>query len=168
MKKYFFLIIAVIFIKFSVISQVPNNDFESWSVQTVPVTWCGIPTTYSLDRAHNWATNNFRLITQQACNNYHVTKSTDSYSGSYSIRLESIEAVDQNGTALDTLAGFAATGSLNLTTYELSYGFDLDFWPDKLTGYYKYNPGTGDSCTIGIILMTNIQNQMYPTGGGRF
>ena len=118
-------------------NQIPNNDFEYWetiSLYEEPVDW-NTPNPY---------TAGLGVIT--------VSKSTDSYSGNYSAKLES-----KNVMFVGTVPGFMTLGELeiNIATQEYSVTGGVPFTerPSQFTGSYKYFPGSGDIAMIAILFL---------------
>ena len=86
-----------------------------------------------------------------------IFPSTDAFSGTYSVRLESVVSPIFG----DTLFGFFSSGDPNTLTAGQSTSLN---GVDSLIGYYKYDIQTGDSCTF--IVGTSFMST--PTGGGIF
>lgn len=141
MKKIFTLIASVIIISYSVNGQaLPNAGFENW-------THTAGSTPY--DNPDNWNTLNsstafLSIIT--------VTKSTDSHSGTYSLKGETKYIpfpFDQAAPALVT------TGTINTTTQEINGGIAYTLRPDSVVGWMKYAPVNGDTGYIEVLLMNS-------------
>ena len=142
MKKITNLISLLIFILFFqgqvfAQNQIPNNDFEYW--ETIgsyedPVDW-NSPNSY---------TAGLGIIT--------VSKSSDSYSGSYSAKLES-----KNIIFVGTIPGFVTLGDfeINIATMEYSVTGGVPFTgrPSQFTGNFKYLPNSGDQAMMAILLL---------------
>lgn len=142
MKK---LIIRIAFLPFFLVfqgyvfaqNQIPNNDFEYWE------------TIGSYEEPVDWNTPNpytavLGVIT--------VSKSTDSYSGNYSAKLES-----KNIMYVGTVPGFITLGEfeINIATQEYSVTGGVPFTgrPSQFTGNFKYFPGSGDIAMMAILLL---------------
>ncbi|MBI5325325.1 MAG: PCMD domain-containing protein [Ignavibacteriae bacterium] len=95
------------------------------------------------DLIGNWWTtlNKLKLIAGPVT----ATKSTDSYSGDYSIRLETM-----------SYGSFIITGLLMTGVFDPSMpsyviqGKPFTVKPKKFSGYFKYFPANNDSCSIYI------------------
>lgn len=118
-------------------NQIPNNDFEYWetiSNYEEPVDW----------NTPNPFTASLGVIT--------VSKSTDSYSGNYSAKLES-----KNIIFVGTIPGFLTLGDfeVNIATQEYSITGGVPFTerPAQFTGNFKYSPNSGDQAMMAILLL---------------
>ena len=113
---------------------IPNLNFERWTSHG----------TYN--EPDKWGTLNILKV-------YGVpdvvTKTTDSQSGSSAIRLETKTYAGANG--LDTIVGWAFTGSFGLTSGP-HFGTPYNERPIALKGYYKFYSPVGDACLINILL----------------
>ncbi len=119
MKKTLLFLSASLFLSWSANSQITNNGFEDWTSQG----------TY--DEPDGWATLNFvagfGLPTT-------VNKDTDAHGGTYSARLETLEA--NVFGSLDTLTGLMMLGTFDVL------GAPYDQRPVSLDFYYKFSsPG---------------------------
>lgn len=114
---------------------VVNEDFERWDAT-------------ALEEPTSWSTSNIFHIVESGTQS--VFKSSDSHSGNYAMLLEN----KYSSLIMDTIA-FATTGYLDPQTEELEGGFPVDSTPEKLTGYYKYQPVNNDSALIGAWLFRN-------------
>ncbi|HBS87399.1 MAG: hypothetical protein A2W91_13830 [Bacteroidetes bacterium GWF2_38_335] len=104
-------------------AEFPNGDFENW-------------TTVSYSDPENWTSlNQYSHITGQTS----VTSSTDSYEGTYSARIETIELFD------DTL-GILTNGVLGADG--VMGGMPCIQNPQTISGYYKYEPVGADSAML--------------------
>ncbi len=104
----------------------PNGDFESW-------------TAANIEDPSNWTTLNFASISS---GQYSVTKSTDSYDGVYSARLESILTPWGDSICFITNGKFGNDGPYG--------GMPVSANPQKITGYYKYFPNGPDTALAGL------------------
>ncbi|MBI9038071.1 MAG: PCMD domain-containing protein [Bacteroidales bacterium] len=118
-------------------NQIPNNDFEYWESfgsYEDPIDW-NSPNSY---------TAGIGVIT--------VTKSTDSYSGNYSAKLESRDII-----FVGTIPGFLTLGEfeINIATQEYSITGGVPFTgrPSQFTGNFKYSPNSGDQALMAIVLL---------------
>ena len=136
--KTFLLLFIMLICSYQLSAQdIPNADFEQWDTYTGYV-----------DPA-DWDTPN--LLTYVAP--FYVlttTQSTDSYSGTYAVRMES-----------QTILSFVVPGLLTLgqlsfdminQTSEISGGIPFNQRPSFLRGYYKYTPATGDNALAAVFL----------------
>jgi hypothetical protein len=107
------------------VAQIPNSGFEDWTsiVSEDPTDWVSL--------------NAYTYLSGKPS----VTKTTDSYSGSFAARIESVLMFD------DTI-GMITNGNLDAMP---SYGgMKVNQNPHKLTGYYKYTPVGPDTALVGI------------------
>ncbi len=132
----------------------PNNDFELWNDEA------SIPTPES------WNTpNNYTMLGVGSPSV--VDKSTDAYSGMYSVRLETkmidftVMKVPVPGAI--TLADF----SIDITNQTLVYfgGYFLQQNVQKLTGMYKYQGVGNDSASILMYNYSNRDGESFDTIG---
>jgi hypothetical protein len=107
---------------------IPNGDFETWAYDTVeePVDW------YTSNRYY------FPNATLP------VTKTTDSYSGTYAIRIENVNYV--NGFA----SAFAFAGPQGNNGPKP--GFAVSERELFFEGYYKFFPQNNDTMIIGVMM----------------
>ncbi len=129
MKK----ILLTVFLSMSLLpgfsQNVPNPGFEAWidyGDYEDPKNW----------QSPNWTTSGLGVFT--------VTKSTDVYSGNYSVRMES----------KSILGGlFKVPGTVTLGEFEIDFnnqtaiivgGVPFTTRPHKLSGFFKYYPGQND------------------------
>src|SRR5436309_3231292 len=124
MKKITLTFGTILMISFFANAQtIPNNGFENWSISNgheIPDSWSS--TLFSPDDTNT------------------VSKTTDNYSGSYAIKIETKNAIMPNYY-------YAGVASVN---------FYCNVRPSKLKFYYKYTPAAdtawNDSCMIGLNL----------------
>ena len=106
----------------------PNGDFENWEE-------------FSSEEPEDWFTSNvFSLPLGETA----VTKTTDSYEGSFAIRIETKE------TLIEDTLGFITNGTMGEDNP--IGGMAVDSTPDKLSGYYKYLPVGPDTAIGGLFL----------------
>ncbi len=125
--KHLFLSVLLCAVSYAaVLAQIPNPGFENW--QSAP----------SYEYPTGWGT------VAQATNGVAVTceKSTDKYTGNFAARLFTRDLV------FARVPGLLFTGRLDVATTTVSGGFPYSDRPARLTGYYKYTPGVGDSCAV--------------------
>ena len=111
------------FVGTGITQQILNGDFENWS-------------DVSYEEPDDWSTLN--AATSDGPKDA-VTKTTDSYSGTYALRLETIEALG------DTI-GFITNGIFGDSTIIGGHPFSIVF--DTLVGNYKYSPIGLDTAAI--------------------
>ncbi len=154
-----FLISMGLFICLSFFSRgqtpIPNNDFEQWNTFT------------NYADPVSWDTPNEEISAIPFFGTTLVTKSTDHYTGFYSVRLES-KAIFLVGE----IPGFLTCGTLTIDiaslSFEITGGAPVYDMPTHLKGYYRYFPMGGDSCAIGIGLFKTIDSIPYEIGIGQF
>jgi hypothetical protein len=108
--------------------KIPNGDFESWKNDTN-------------EEPVDWYTSNRYYIPNPTLP---VSKTTDSYSGSYAIRIENVNYI--NGLA----NAFAFAGPQGNNGPRP--GFPVSERKLFLEGYYKYFPKNGDEVNLGVIM----------------
>jgi len=112
-----------------VLFAISNSGFEDWSNVQYFEDPDGYNTTNILNYFEGYPPN--------------VTKSTDAYSGSYALRLETIN------TSYGATAGAAFIGQPEEDTFV--GGMPYDERPDSLTGYVKYNVNSNDTAYVAAI-----------------
>ncbi len=129
MKKILFTAFLTMNLIIGFSQNIPNPGFEEWSNYgdyEDPKNW----------QSPNWATSGLGVFT--------VTKSTDAYSGNFSVRMESKNILG----GLFKVPGTVTLGEfvidMNNQTAYIKGGIPFAHRPDKLTGFYKYCPGQGD------------------------
>jgi len=133
----------------NIADSIPNTDFEVWEDA-------------SYYEPEHWLTGNLfaYLFGGDTC----ARPSPDAHSGSYSLRIESIETLFPSDEGLTTIVvGFAMPYSTSLIFGESMPTFDVDFNPAALTGYYKFEPLANDTALIYINLIDDEENS-YPAG----
>ncbi len=105
----------------SAVDPFPNGDMENWNDVII-------------EEPNGWFTTNYGNVMD---GNYPVTKSTDSYTGTYAARIEN--TVTMWG---DTM-GLVTKG--RLTEEGPAGGFYVDENPSVISGYYKYTPVSTDT-----------------------
>lgn len=109
---------------------IPNNGFEQWTDTITPA---------------SWGTSNLNLgffaFTP-------VTQTTDKHSGSYAMKLKTIN----DSILLGLLPGLAVTGTLDLFGGGISGGVPMSVKPESFSGWFKYNNVNGDTMAIIVIL----------------
>ncbi|MFH2141682.1 MAG: T9SS type A sorting domain-containing protein [Bacteroidota bacterium] len=108
------------------LQEFPNGSFETW-------------TSYDVEEPDDWTTLNFAGL---GTGQYSVTKSADSYHGSFALSLESVSMPWG-----DTL-GFITNGTFGGNGPE--GGMPVSANPMKVTGYYKYTPVGNDTAQAGL------------------
>jgi len=118
------------FVGTGITQQIVNGDFENWS-------------DVSYEEPDDWSTIN--AATSDGPKDA-VVKTTDSHSGSYALRFETIEFFG------DTI-NFMTNGSFGDTSIVGGHPFSIVF--DTLVGYYKYSPIGLDTAGIALIFSRN-------------
>lgn len=111
---------------------VPNGGFESWTgfgLYEMPDAW---KTTDSLSMS---------VGTPSA-----TKETTDMHGGLYALKLTPFFFVFTN------IPGAASNGVINTTTFQIIGGSPDTVRHAKLSGWYKYAPVSGDSCTISVTM----------------
>lgn len=129
MKKIYSLIAAIAVYALG-FAQIPNAGFENWT------------STGSYEDPDGWATMNFISVS-----NGHTSceKSTDSHSGSYALKVT-------NNTSLGQMQGgwgIVASGGLD---FPFKPAFAVSGHPTTLGGWYKFNPLSGDTGMVMVVL----------------
>lgn len=109
---------------------VPNGDFENWTV-------------YTNEEPVSWYTSNMQYITNPVLP---VTKTTDSYSGTYAARIENINITSGNQM------GFLMAGPQGSTGMEP--GFAVSYRDTVFSGHYKFAPLNNDTLTMGVVMFS--------------
>ncbi len=112
----------------------PNHGFENW-------------TNYSSEEPEDWFTSN---IFSLSLGTNSVVKSTDSYEGDNSIRIQSTL------TSWGDTLGFITNGTFGEDGP--TGGMPVDSVPDILSGYYKYEPVGTDTALVRMTLYRFNQN----------
>jgi hypothetical protein len=151
MKKHLLLLTWGIS-AFSAIAQmsIPNGNFESWTSAA-----------YDYPEFYPENSNPQNFFHYMAP--FNVTKSTDAYSGSFALRLET----NTNGT--DTCFAYIANPS-NSNGDPLTWtgGMPISEKPLGIRGYYKYNVPSADSAIMLVVARAggvNIGTYQYTLGG---
>lgn len=123
---------------------IPNSDFEAWDAGT----------TY--DNPTSWDSPNSDLAGIPANTSYVVFEENDSvYADNASCKLES-KSISVLGTPVD-VPGFLTLGDFTFNmitqTFDISGGEPFTGTPDKLIGYYNYDPVSTDNCLIEVVLL---------------
>jgi hypothetical protein len=128
---------------------IPNNDFEIWEES-------------SYEEPVNWITANLfsHLFGGDTC----ATPTEDAHSGSYAIRIESVETNMPEESGMTTMVvGFAIPYSTSFNFQESLPVFDVNFHPTALTGFYKFQPLANDTAMI-YISLTDEEENTYQMG----
>lgn len=131
MKQYYALF-AIMFLSGMMntyAQDIQNNGFEDWSV----IQYYEDPIGYS-------TTN---VITFFSGSTPNVVKTSDAYSGTYAIHMETVD------TPEGVYAGAAFIGTPGDDNF--AGGIPYDERPDSLTGYVKYNVSPGDTAYVAAI-----------------
>lgn len=132
MKKTTKLIIALVLSAMSAFAQIPNNDFEDWTINA------------GIDYPVGWTTCN-----SAGGPGYPVSKSTDHYPvgiGNYSIKMETNVSQIQ---ASNCGHGFVKTA---LFLGDWGPAIPITGHPNSFCGYYKFIPQNNDTMMITLYL----------------
>jgi hypothetical protein len=124
--------------------QLFNKDFEEW----VEMPTSGGTVQYLTPYGNIWATSN--EAAQMFLAKPSVTRTTDSYQGTYAAQIETIQLGTSKGS------GTLFTGKFKLDIIHplnsTLFGIPMVDRPIFLKGYFKYSPVSGDSCRIASYL----------------
>ena len=133
MKKLIILFLLVSFVFVKSFSQIPNNDFETWT------------TTSGYSSPNNWS--NLNQITN-ASGIYTCLQGTPGYSGASYLYLMT-KTVPGKGV----VPGIAVCGEIDTLTYKAKSGFPFSARPLELTYYMQYMPyDPADSSSVKVLL----------------
>ena len=133
-NRFTFIFSALMFMSTYLAAQsVPNGGFENWS------------STNFFEEPSPFATSN--SLTYLTGENLNVTKTTDSHSGTYAARLETI--VNMN----DTIPALMMIGKLEGAL--IGGGMPFTSRPDSLTGYIKYDMAGDDEVFMVCLFKSN-------------
>ena len=118
--------------------QVPNNQMENWSTDV-------------RHKASSWVSND----DQQLSAPYVVERSSDSYSGDYAIQFS-----NRLGEENDEFARIQTGDDI----YDWGPSFDVDRGFERLYGYFKFSPDSGDS----LLIQVNMFEAGIQIGSGQF
>jgi hypothetical protein len=137
---------------------IPNGDFESWVVHS------------NYSNPAYWDSPDSILMTIPIFGQNVVFKSTDHYSGSFSVKLITkeiaIPGASFNCPGVITLGKIDA--NIITQTFSITGGVPINDRPTHLMGYYKFSPVGGDSCVVGIILYKSINGNQDTIAAGYF
>lgn len=102
----------------------PNNDFEIWS-------------TSGTENPDSWTSINFACYPSDLS----VTKTTDSYDGTYAVKIKNVQLLSGDTMGYLTNGHFGNNGPEG--------GMQVLQNPEKVTGYYKYSPIGPDTALVG-------------------
>ncbi|MCX7954577.1 MAG: T9SS type A sorting domain-containing protein [Bacteroidales bacterium] len=112
-------------------AQLPNNSFENWfEIKT--------------EEAIGWESLNFLCKTIPS-----VTKTTDSYSGQYAMKIENVELM------MGDTAGIITNGYFTYNNQFIGGGLKINANPKKLSFYYKYFPETQNDFGLVAVSLFN-------------
>lgn len=115
--------------------QLPNGGFENWTPG------------FGFEDPTSWASLNALSIIGVPIS---VSKSTQSHSGSFSVKVETIAAdLEMTGMPSPT-PGILFIGSLDILSQSVVVGMPFTAKPDSLVGWVKYSPVNGD--TSGLVV----------------
>lgn len=125
------LLLSLLITTTSLFAQIPNAGFENWH------------TSGNYEDPNGWGTLNSQTSALSIKTVKKATAVNDVHSGSYAIKLVSTDI-----PFIQVAPGLAVSGTINTNTQEFEGGFPYTQRPQKLKGWYKYTPGTGDHCQI--------------------
>ncbi len=141
----------LIFFSFSVInlysqSQLENPGFEEWEEVLTgifePKEWS------SLKTSDNTSLSSMAPVVCE--------KSTDAHSGNYSVKLKNVSSlVVANGTVTNGRVHpnlITSLAYMYTDTSDSQWSTPLSYRPDSITGWFKYDPKTGDSLEVKAVL----------------
>lgn len=134
MKNLLLLLSIALSSTFITAQNIPNANFENWTVK-------------SYDTLDGYLSETPQMM--QLFDTALVTKSTDAYQGSYSIRMET----KTNG--VDTSYGYFTSGE-----FGVSNGLSYTQNPDSIVGFFKCNVQPGDSAGL-VVIFSLSGNPIY-------
>lgn len=151
MKKYLLFTLLTTSFSFSTnAQQLPNASFETWAGSG------------NNEKPDNWNQLNASLPSSVAAfvpKTCH--KTTPAHSGTYCVKLETVDVTIQGATN-----GILTTGNIITSPpYGVDGGLTYPYRPDSLVGWYQSAPATGDLGTIEITLLDTNQDTV---GRGKF
>jgi len=137
MKKNLTLLgILLIFCLNSFSQQIPNNSFETWG--------SGEPDIWNTSNQNIGGLVDFIMVTKDLTNPQHGTSSAK-----LTVVTKTVPIINKTYT----LPGILTLGKLIIDpvkqTASVSGGYAFTGMPQKLTGYFKYQPVNNDTCTMG-------------------
>jgi hypothetical protein len=109
---------------------IPNYDFEDWTL-------------LSYEEPDEWSTTNVFYVASGE-DNPCATKSEDSHSGEYALRLEN--------SYIENMGIILSLASTSDNIFDMATTIPVDFNPSSLEGYYKYTSPESDSAVIVVFL----------------
>ncbi len=134
MRKVFTFLFLTTYLGVYAQTTIPNGDFENWTSQSYE----------NLDDYFTDVSRNASISDTVS-----TTRSTDRFSGNYSVRLETRESIYG-----DTLLGFFTSGDFE------NNGFPYTQSPDSIVGYYKSDVKTGDTAIM-ILRFSSLGNVFH-------
>ena len=130
-------------------SSIPNGNFENW-VST------------NIENPQYYPVNSNYDVFFYYQLPFNLTKSTDSYHGSYAVQLTTV------ANSTDTAAAYIVNGNPDGDPSNWTGGMAITEKPNGIRGYYKYNVDLTDSATIILAFSkngVNIGTYMFTFGG---
>lgn len=143
MKHFKLMLVGISMLFFSrVNAQIPNGNFEDWETIRFGI--------FQFEMAKNWFGGN--MMSAISGKPLNVTKTTDSYAGTYAIKLENFEDTSEFKfpAMVSTMIGNPFESS--------EFKFPVQGKPTALKGYFKYQSPEPDSFLIMITLYKGDQN----------
>ena len=143
MKRNSIVIVILALFSYYVVSgqNIPNRGFEEWEVRNL------------YEKPTSWFTSN-AMTFGMGGEVINVTKTEDSFSGDYAIKLETVVSGE------DTIMAYAVVGGMIIGgegVRDLDYvgGFAFTEKPDLLIGYFKYHIEENDTAFIIVTFRKN-------------
>ena len=134
-KVLTFTILSILYINTSFSQNVPNRGFENWEMR------------FLYDEPGYWNTGNQESFLGGVQT---TLKTTDSYSGMYAMRLETVVTSDATFFGYAFCNGRITDGDLG-DTLHFDGGIPISGAPDSLLGYFKFDIATDDT---GLVLVS--------------
>jgi hypothetical protein len=143
-SMWLFALLSIAFCNSSLSQVIPNGGFENW-----------YPEEY-FEEPDTFLTSNFRIWFTAGTTN--VSKTTDSHSGTFAAKLETVAANDE------IIAGFIIIG--NASEGGITGGVPFTERPDSLTGYIKYSNDTTEAAMV--LCWFKKEGEFIGTAGSNF
>jgi hypothetical protein len=145
MKKLILSAIAALPLFANAQTALPNGGFETWQNM------------FFYEEPQSWVSLNGQIASYNAQNSpskpYSAIKSTDAVSGSFALRLVSVDITGANPLAgfLPDTAGAIMSGSVDFNTFQIS-GIPVNQKHAQIVFNYKYAPTGNDSANVSVLL----------------
>jgi len=139
MKKIILLFLCCVAHVAAFSQAIPNAGFETWVNNTES------SQTYSVPQG--WITEDvIEKLDFPAYNQLSVTKSTQAYSGSFAVKMETVNFF---GATPGTIFSVAGAAQLFGNSFP---GFPYSARPANLQGYYKFTPVSNDTASVFVLM----------------